>query len=392
MSYWGDVPQFAGRDRTVDIEPTVARSRMKLGQVFDPRNNALNALRLVLATGVFLGHSFALTGRQISFAPADQLAGQLWVDGFFAISGFLVTSSWLRDPRVGAYFVARGLRIFPGLWVCLIITAFVIAPIGVALQGGQNLWKSEAPIAYVLNNCTSMTFQVDIGGSPQGVPHPGMWNGSLWTLQFEVLCYILVVVFGVLGLLRRRWFLPAAMTLALVWSALLPPWTSESVSLWQILARFAVMFLAGALLHQFRDVIPARWSIVAVCIAIVLAASFLPNYRLAAALPLAYVMIVSGALIHNERFNFRNDLSYGVYIYAWPLQQLLVIVGLGFLNPLLFACLVAVPVLALAALSWFLVEKRALSLKSRLRGRVRSQRAPSVRTGGPVPDGVGSNE
>jgi hypothetical protein len=69
------------------------------------------------------------------------------------------------------------------------------------------------------------------------------------------------------------------------------------------------MFLAGALLHQFRNVIPARWSLVAVSVVIVLAASLLPDYRLVAAVPLAYAIIVSGALIHNQRLRLRTDLS-----------------------------------------------------------------------------------
>ena len=129
------------------------------------------------------------------------------------------------------------------------------------------------------------------------------------------------------------------------------------------------MFSAGALLHQFRDVVPARWSLVAVSAVIVLAASFLPNYRLVAAIPLAYAIIVSGALLRNERLRLRTDLSYGVYIYAFPIQQLLVIGGLASLNPFVFAVIAAVLVLPVAASSWFLVEKPALSLKSRLKRR-----------------------
>lgn len=78
--------------------------------------------------------------------------------------------------------------------------------------------------------------------------------------------------------------------------------------------------------------IPARWSLVAVSAAIVVVAGLLvPNYRVVAAIPLAYAVIVSGALIHNQRMRLRTDLSYGVYIYAWPIQQLLVICGLGVL-------------------------------------------------------------
>jgi peptidoglycan/LPS O-acetylase OafA/YrhL len=362
---------------------------MKLGHGFDPRNNALNAWRLTLATGVILWHSFPLTGRHVAFEPAHQLLGQMFVDGFFAISGFLITASWLRNPRLRTYFAARGLRILPGLWVCLIITAFVIAPIGVAIQGGSaaNLLLSRAPIEYVLKNSAVAMVQLGVGGTPSGIPWPHQWDGSLWTLLWEVLCYIAVAVLGVVGLLNRRWLIPAASALALFWSALLqlhplsgfgeaPPGTQGHIDaatvaliLEVLAARFALMFLAGALLYQLRNVIPARWSLVAASVVIVLAASLLPNYRVLGAIPLAYAVIVSGALLHNKRLRLRADLSYGMYIYAFPIQQLLVICGLASLNPTVFAIIAAIATLPLAALSWFLVEKPAMSLKSRFKPR-----------------------
>lgn len=343
---------------------------MKLGQVFDPRNNALNAFRLALAVSVILLHSFPLTtGRNVPFAPARQLLGSVGVDGFFAISGFLITASWLRHPRVRDYFLARGLRILPGLWVCLAVTAFVIAPIGVAVQGGsaRKLLLSTAPIEYVVENSAVVLVKLGVGGTPSGIPWPGYWDASLWTLMWEVFCYIAVACFGVVGLLTRRWFLPALMALAVFWAALLPPWEFLGSVTWEMVAaRFALMFLAGALLHQFRNVIPARWSLVAVSVVVVLAASQLPDYRVVGAIPLAYAIIVSGALIHNERLRLRTDLSYGVYIYAFPIQQLLVICGLAAMNPLVFFVLATIATLPVAALSWFLVEKRAMALKSRL--------------------------
>ena len=200
-----------------------------------------------------------------------------------------------------------------------------------------------------------------------------------------MLCYIAIAGLGVAGLLRRRWCVPAALALAVLWSALLPPWSvfadvieaqqriddpaTAALLVQAIAARFVVMFLAGAFLYQFRNVIPARWSLVALSVVIVLAASFLPNYRLTAAVPLAYAIIVSGALIHNKRLRLRTDLSYGVYIYAWPVQQLLVICGLGILNPFVFAVVSAAVTLPLAAMSWFMVEKPAMALKSRLMRR-----------------------
>ncbi|MCV7030085.1 acyltransferase family protein [Mycobacterium sherrisii] len=345
---------------------------MKLGQtlarVFDPRNNALNAWRLILATGVILEHAWPLTGRNL-LPPFDQLISQVWVDGFFVISGFPITASWVHNPRLREYATARALRIFPALWVCLLVVAYVIAPIGVAIQGGPvaKIWLSLAPLEYVLNNAVLNFFHVGIAGTPTGVPRPGVWDGPLWTLAFELVCYVAVAVAGLAGLLKRRWPAPVVFAVAVAASALLSYPVLRAETIPQMVARFAVVFAAGAVLHQYQDLIPARWSLVALCAAIVVAAGVLvPNYRVVAAIPLAYAVVVSGALMHNPRLRLRTDLSYGVYIYAWPIQQLLVICGLGFLPPVPFTVLAALSTLPLAALSWFQIEKRALSLKSRL--------------------------
>lgn len=342
-----------------------------LGKVFDPRNNALNALRLLLAVGVILWHSWPLSGHGVTYKPLEQLLEQVWVDGFFAISGFLITSSWLRNPRLRDYATARVLRIFPGLWVCLLIIAFVMAPIGVLLQGGSvsGLMSSYAPIEYVLNNAVLNVYYAGINGTPQGIPWPGVWNGSLWTLVFEMICYIAVAVLGIVGLLKRRWVIPAIFVLTLCATAYFsyPVFAMQTIP--QMVARFAVMFAAGALIHQYRDVIPARWSLVGIAVVLVLASGFLSNYRVIGALPLAYAVIVAGALLRNRRLNLRNDLSYGVYIYAFPVQQLLAILGFANSQPFLFFVIATAATVPLAALSWFLVEKRAIALKSRLKRR-----------------------
>jgi peptidoglycan/LPS O-acetylase OafA/YrhL len=346
--------------------------RGRLGQAFDPRNNALNAFRLALATSVILNHSFPVTGRTLPPVAVRQLLISGGVDGFFAISGFLITASWLSHPRVRDYLVARALRILPGFYVCLVVTAFVIAPIGVAIQGGSaaRLLLSTGPIEYVLKNSAVAYLHADVGGTPRGIP-VAAWDGSLWSLIYELICYLAVAGLGVIGLASRRWVSPAVLALALLGATLLPPAAIAGPwSVRQLIVRSAIMFAAGALLYHFREVIPARWSLVAVSMVIVLAAGLLlPDYRLVAAVPLAYAVIVSGALIHNKRLRLRTDLSYGVYIYACPIQQLLVICGLVKLNPLVFFVVSTLATLPLAALSWFLVEKRAMSLKSRLKRR-----------------------
>jgi peptidoglycan/LPS O-acetylase OafA/YrhL len=356
-----------------DVDPPESRQRRTLGQAFDPRANALNAWRLGLALAVIVWHSWVLTGHHLPPFAIHQFATQDFVDGFFAISGFLIPASWLGNPRLRDYVLARGLRILPGMWVCLVVTAFVIAPIGVAIQGGSaaKLLSSGGPLRFVVRNSAVAYVQFDIAGTPSGVPVPGVWNGSLWTLQYEVLFYIAVGVLGVVGLLGRRWIFPVAFAVVLVWTALAScPFDGGTVA--QRIARLAAMFLAGALMHRFRDVIPARWSLVAVSAGIVLAANLLPDYRPVAAIPLAYAVIVSGALIHNKRLNLRTDLSYGTYVYACPIQQVLVICGLGTMNVTLFAVVSVVATLPFAALSWFLIEKPAMRLKKRItRKRVR---------------------
>lgn len=354
---------------------------MKLEQVFDPRKNALNAFRLLLAAEVMLFHSWPVSGHK---PPASilQLFFSVGVDGFFAISGFLISASWLNDPRLRDYLVARALRILPGFYVCLIVTAFVFAPLSRAIQGGSaaELLMSAAPLEYVLKNSAIAYLQYDVGGTPHGVPGGVVWNGSLWSLVWEVMCYLAVAAIGVVGLANRRWVSPAILAVAVGGALVLPPLTFPGVwTIPQLAVRSAIMFAAGAVMYQWRDKIPARWSLVALSLVIVAAASRLPDYRVIGALPLAYAVIVSGTLLRNRRLRLRTDLSYGVYIYAFPVQQLLAVCGLIWLNPFVFFALSAAATVPLAALSWFVVEKPATSLKYRLK---RKWAAPDLAEGG----------
>lgn len=184
------------------------------------------------------------------------------------------------------------------------------------------------------------------------------------------MCYLAVGAIGLAGLANRRWVSLAILALATFGAMMLPPLTfTEAWTIPQLAVRSAIMFSAGALLYQWRDKLPARWSLVAAGAVVVVAASQLPDYRVFGALPLAYVVVASGVLIHKKRLRLRNDLSYGVYIYAYPTQQMLAVCGLSWLNPAAFFALSAIATLPLAALSWFLVEKPARTLKLRLKRR-----------------------
>ncbi|GAB3920809.1 acyltransferase [Microlunatus endophyticus] len=334
-----------------------------LGTVFDRRQNGLNLLRLILAAGVIVWHAFPLSGHTLGFAPASQLLGNVSVDGFFAISGFLITGSWLSRPRLLSFLRARALRLLPGFYVCLLFTALVLAPVMVTLTGGSLRLADE--LAYMRANGLLWVTRYDISGIPTGVPYEHVWNGSIWTLAWEAICYLGVAVLGLIGLIRR-----VPVVIALFGAVLLLALARDlgvvhhQTYLIGTGARFALMFLAGTLIQLLAPRIPVTPLLSAVAALLVAVAAFLPDYRLLAAIPLAYLLIVIGAAIRSPKLQLRNDISYGVYVYAFPVQQSLAMLGAWKLGVPVFALLGILMTAPFAAASWFGVERHALRLKS----------------------------
>jgi len=334
-----------------------------LGVVFDPRQNSLNALRLALALSVIVWHSFALTGAEIQNAPVRQIAGRISVDAFFVISGYLIVSSWIRDPRWSAFLRARALRILPAFWTCLVVTAAVFAPLAILLRGVPfpDGYLADS-VSYVVRNAGLYVLQYDIAGTPAGVPYPDAWNGALWTLFWEASCYVGVLVVGVLGLMRHRATFPALFVVATL-GVLATSYGPVDNSLVVSGARFGIMFLAGAVIHRYRDRIPVSPPLLLAAALVIAASALLPDYRVVAALPLAYLAISLGALGKHPRLQIRTDLSYGTYIYGFPIQQLLATAGAAAWGVPAFAVVSIAVTLPVAAASWFLVEKPTLRLK-----------------------------
>lgn len=339
----------------------------------DPRRNALNAVRLVLALTVVVWHSFPLTGHEVSFGPVRQLLGSGPVDGFFAISGYLITRSWFGRRRWVPFLRARLLRIMPAFWVALVVTAAFFAPLSLMLEGRTPTSESmRAGGHYVLVNAALWINDYGIDGTLRDVPYPDVWNGSMWTLAWEFLCYLGVLVLGVTRLLDRRWVVPV-LFLGAVAGVVATSYGPVDNYFVKLGAHFGTMFLAGALLYQFRESLPVRAPLVIASVVAVAAAAFLPDYRVVAALPVAYLVLVVGASIRRPAFRLPNDVSYGAYIYAFPIQQLLVVAGAGVLPVPVFALLAIVCVLPVAVASWFVVEKRVLRL-----ARPRTRTAPQA--------------
>jgi peptidoglycan/LPS O-acetylase OafA/YrhL len=227
----------------------MAEGRETIGGAFESRPNALNFLRLCLALEVVVWHAYALRAGTWLPGWVERLLGDIAVDSFFAISGFLITRAWLRRPHVGRFLLARARRLLPGLWVCLIITAFVIAPLAARWSGSSAPSMSEQ-WSYLWQNALTRYAHPGIEGTPRGIPVAGAWNGSLWSLRFEADCYLLVLVGGLFGLFRAR-VVVAGGTLALC--ALTAMGSDELAPL---LFRTLLMFGCGATLYLFADLVP----------------------------------------------------------------------------------------------------------------------------------------
>nr|WP_284305904.1 acyltransferase [Mobilicoccus caccae] len=319
-------------------------------------------------------HAFRLSGTPIPGTPLEQGLENIWVDGFFVVSGYLIVSSWMRRPRATDFLRNRLLRLYPAFFVCLLVTAFVFAPLGAALSGIEVGLGQQA--RYVLVNLGLYMREYDIGGTPSGVPWPEAWNGSLWTLFWEFLCYLGVLTLGVVGLLRRRWAIPlvflGAWSLQLLVEVTPIGDARVPLGLYRIgslgiddMARFAVTFSAGALVYHGRNHLPCAWRWVVAAAVGVLLSLWLPEYRLVGALLLAYALIAAGALMRRPWMTLRTDVSYGVYIYAFPVQQLLAIVGVHGFGVPAYAVASLMLTVVLAYVSWRLVERPALGYKAR---------------------------
>jgi peptidoglycan/LPS O-acetylase OafA/YrhL len=117
------------------------------------------------------------------------------------------------------------------------------------------------------------------------------------------------------------------------------------------------------LVYSLRSSLPSSWVAIATAVGLVGASMFLPEYRILGALPLAYALVAIGSHIKSKKLRLENDISYGMYIYAFPVQQVLAMVGLAWLNPAVFALTAAAFTAPLAYASWMFIEKPALRFK-----------------------------
>lgn len=328
------------------------------------RPNNVLLLRLTLALAVLVAHSVDLL-MGAPFEPAWWLTrqrmglGDIAVDGFMVLSGYLVCESWMLSGGAAGFLAKRLLRIYPAFILCCAACVLIVAP----LSGGG--LRSASPGGILVS--TLLLQEPRVPGAMLDVPFRGSMNGSLWTIAVEFQCYLVLAGLGLIGVLRR----PPLVHIA-AWTAVLFYGGVTVLGLGTPFARLAVFFALGAWTYVFRDRVPRDGRLAIAAVAMLALTDISPGPAFDLVLPFAgsYLLLwaASAAVVKLPGWLARSDYSYGAYLYGWPVQQL-VIRDLGVVSPpLLF--LISLPLtLAATALSWHAVERRALALKGWARSR-----------------------
>jgi peptidoglycan/LPS O-acetylase OafA/YrhL len=346
------------------------------------RNN-FDVLRLVAAAMVLVSHSFVVVGGHEPHVGHFPL-GTLGVEIFFAISGFLVAKSWFGQPRLRSFAVKRGLRILPALVVTVLACAFVLGPL-VSDVSSHAYFGSSATYTYPVDDVVA----TGTGSAIRDVSHhlPGVFAGnpdhsvnrSLWTLPIEVQAYIAIALLGFAGLMTVG--LPA-FAIGLFALSVAPHGIADvPVVGWPLNwvrgadgenAHLLAIFAVAALMYRHRARIALRLDLALVALIAVIALLGTPLERPLLVLGLPYLALVVayrswGGL---RAVAARGDVSYGLYLLAFPVQQTIVwLWGDGMPAPGVVVALALPITYLLAFASWHLVEKRALRLKGLLTGR-----------------------
>lgn len=356
---------------------------LTLAEAFDPRANAIGFLRWFLAFAVIFSHAGPLGdfygGHDLGVQWSnEQSFGGVAVAGFFAISGFLITKSRMGRSSIFRYFWRRAVRIFPAFWAALLGTAFILGPVAWRKEKGtlSGYFSAtvESPLTYFSDNMWLRFYQKNIAGMGADLPlgHKGGfdWNGSAWTLIYEFKGYFIIGILGLFGILFYKRIVALLVGFMVVLNTMLWGNFGQTDYLAPLFRNyFNIMMLTpfffGMLLAIYADkvVIDDRLAMAAAGVAFYtyFIGSGWNLYGQFAYIYLLFWIAVRLPLIHWEK---HGDLSYGIYIYAWPIMQFSAYFGLYKYGWLAYHVTIVIVVHVLAYISWHILEKRALALKN----------------------------
>lgn len=318
------------------------------------RGSNLDALRLIAALCVVVSHAWPLALGPGTAEPLENLTGHSlggWaVLLFFFISGLLISQSAERRST-GEFWAARARRIMPGLLTGLLFALTLAIVTGAT----PSLYED---IRYILRGLSLFGLEHKISGAYASNPYPLAVNGPLWSLQHEVAAYLICFLAVRLGLLRKPIGLAIFAVASLALALLAPTLPTK-------LATFAPLFFAyalGMISWRLREIIALRIELLMVFLAIAILLKGTVMWESVATLTFAYgVLFVA---YRTPVIRVRHDLSFGVYIYGWPIAQTIIFLMPG-LTPMALAVASIVCTIPFAFASWTLIERPSLPVKTR---------------------------
>lgn len=345
--------------------------------------NNFDFLRLFAALMVVIGHSFWLSGNG-ALEPVKVFTGfwdiaDIAVHVFFVMSGFLIAGSWANTRSLLSFAGKRALRIFPALIVAVLFTTFVIGLLATKLPADDYL-SHASTWNYLTNIFLHIKFRLP--GVFAENAFPNTVNGSLWTLPFEVLMYLSLMGLGLIPLRGATIRVPVLLAALSFFVVHVVTMETTEFARMASLARLGTFFYAGAALYFFYDRLHWHWLIALVLIVIQLALAQSQAWPVVHALTLPYLVIYVAHLRIPAVANVgkAGDFSYGLYIFSFPLQQLMVQWGGQSLSLGEFMAASLITSGVFAALSWYLVEEPAMRLKRYLPKSHAVGRPDSLRT------------
>jgi peptidoglycan/LPS O-acetylase OafA/YrhL len=360
------------------------RASVSLADGLAGRNNAFGVIRLVLACLVIVSHAFPTGGWGEDPLPAhsrgQENIGGVAVLGFFAISGYLIAKSGINSD--GLQFIwRRFLRIFPAFWVVLLVAAIGVGPIAWVASGhslGTYFTLSEGgPFRYLwLNAGLAMrqwgVYDIFASTTPYGLSGAGaVFNGSLWSLNYEWGAYLIIWVLVLAGVFTRARPLIIVVTgfylIAQIGTLYAPeaiarvfPYLGDGLRV-----SLPLLFLYGACFAVYARRIPLDGRLAALAAMITVFTLWKGGLSILGYPALAYLVLWLAASLPKSLnwIGSKNDYSYGIYLYGFLVQQFTAALGWytwGYV-PWVIACLLLSA--GFAWLSWHGIEKRALQLK-----------------------------
>lgn len=338
----------------------------KIADFSTGRDNNYNLLRLTAALTIAFYHCyFMVMGDKFTEEQYSALyaTSQIVLNFFFIASGFLIAQSFVRKKDLVTYVTARFLRLVPGLFVLSFLVCFVMGPL-VTKVSLTDYFLSFDVLAYV-----PLTTAMDPDRVLPGVfvnnPNANELVTAIWTLRYEVICYIALAVLGLIGSLgQKRNFAVIFAAIILGYAAISYLTSLRDMAGINHMLHFGLSFIVGTAFFVFREHIPLHWSIGCVLILLsVMLHQFVswnvsePLMILASAYTVFWLAYIPAGRIRS--YNNLGDYSYGVYIYHYPVEQILVQYLEGFTPLSLY--IFALPIIFICAcLSWVFIEKPSI--------------------------------